>query len=142
MASLAAQLSLKDQLADAKKLYQEADENDADDTAELFKKYRELKKELKEAEATAAAAASQAEAAAEPDAAKPDGDAVPEFACDAFKDERPPSWDDFDEFDIRAGAVPEGFVPNAEQAAAVKELGPYVEPAWADIGTVLVLLYC
>ena len=63
MASLAAQLSLKDQLADAKKLYQEADESDADNTVELFKKYRELKKEVKEAEA--GAAASQAAASSE-----------------------------------------------------------------------------
>ena len=73
MASLAAQLSLKDQLADAKKLYQEADENDADNTVELFKKYRELKKEVKEAEA--AAAASQAAASSED---KPDGGAEPD----------------------------------------------------------------
>ena len=34
-----------------------------------------------------------------------------------------PGWADIDEFDIRAGNVPEGFVPTAEQLAAVAALG-------------------
>jgi hypothetical protein len=72
---LAAQRSLKDQLADAKKLYQEANENDADNTAELFKKYRELKKELKKAEADERAVDVRA-AAASPAAAARDVDQV------------------------------------------------------------------